>query len=123
MKIFRSLAPLALIVLALVLVTAVSGCHDKRTDISRILQNPDKYMGDEVIVAGEVVKVYSAQLIIAEPGLYQVDDGTGTIWVVTKNGVPREGVKIGLKGIVSSPIKIAGESFGAVIRESERRYK
>jgi hypothetical protein len=52
-----------------------------------------------------------------------VDDGSGKIWVITKTGVPREGTKVGLKGTVSSGVKLGRERFGAVIREQERRAK
>lgn len=114
------------ILAALVAVTAlvVAGCKDNdRIKISSILERPDKYLDRNVIVAGEVTKTYAVDLFIAEAGAYQVDDGTGKIWVITRTGVPREGTKVGLKGSVGSGIKIGRELFGAVIREEERRMK
>jgi len=122
MRSIRKASVLAFVVLAIALVAVLAGCQKTRS-ISSILQNPDRFMGDEVTIAGEVTKVYSAPLVIAEPGVYQVDDGTGTIWVITKYGAPREGSKVGVKGIVSSPIKILGDHFGAVIREERRKTK
>jgi hypothetical protein len=101
----------------------LSGCKSDRLMISSILQNPDKYMDKNVLVAGEVTKTYSVDLLISEAGAYQVDDGSGKIWVITKTGVPREGTKVGLKGTVSSGVKLGRERFGAVIREQERRAK
>jgi hypothetical protein len=112
----------ALIALTIALVVMLAGCEKTRS-ISSILENPDRLMGDEVTIAGEVTRVYTAPLVIAEPGVYQVDDGTGLIWVITKYGAPREGSKVGVKGIVSSPIKILGDHFGAVIREEKRKTK
>ena len=72
-------------------------------------------------MAGEVTKTYAVNLVIAEAGAYQVDDGTGKIWVITRNGVPREGAKVGLKGRVESGIRLGQEMIGAIIREEDRR--
>jgi len=119
----RSPAFWGLAILTLALITAITAGCQKVNKISSILEDPGRYMGDEVTVAGEVTKVRSFQLIIAEPGLYRIDDGSGTIWVITKHGVPREGAKVGLKGIVSSPIGILGDHYGAVIRETKRKVK
>ena len=120
----KSFRPFALpVLIAVVALLAVAGCRDNRTSIGRILENPDRYLDREVTVAGEVTKVYSAPLIIAEPGIYQIDDGTGLIWVITKYGTPRVGSEVGLKGIVESPIKLLGEHIGAVIREERRKTR
>ncbi|MDO8589281.1 MAG: hypothetical protein Q7T82_19840 [Armatimonadota bacterium] len=122
MKSFRPIYIPALIA-AVVLLAALAGCHNDRISIARILENPDRYMDREVTVAGEVTKAYTAPLFIAEPGVYQIDDGTGLIWVITKHGAPRVGSEVGLKGIVSSPIRILGDHFGAVIREDRRKSR
>lgn len=107
----------------LVAVVVLAGCSEKRTKISSILDHPDSYVNREVLVGGRVTKTYTVNLLIAEPGAYQIDDGTGRIWVTTKNGVPEEGRNVGLKGTVSSGLKIAGQNYGAVIRETERQTK
>ena len=113
------------ILAATLLVAAVvlAGCGDKRTKISSILERTDSYMNREVLVGGTVTKTYAVNLVIAEMGAYQVDDGTGKIWVTTKNGVPQEGQTVGVKGTVSSGVKLGGETFGAVLREIERQAK
>lgn len=113
----------ALAALLTVSVLIVTGCKDERTMVNKILERPDKYVGKEVKIAGEVTKTYSVNLILAEAGAYQLDDGSGRIWVITKTGVPREGQKVGLKGDVSSGVKLLGETFGVVVREEERRTK
>lgn len=101
----------------------VSGCKQNRTMISSILSNPGKYSDRDVIVAGEVTKTYGVNLFISEAGAYQIDDGSGNIWVITKNGLPREGAKVGLKGTVGNGIRLGRESFGTIIREHERKTK
>jgi hypothetical protein len=102
----------------------IAGCkNNDRTMISSILERPDKYMDRNVYIGGEVMRTYSVNLVIAEAGAYQIDDGSGKIWVITRTGVPREGAKVGLKGRVDTGIKIGREVFGAVVREEERRTK
>lgn len=110
-------------VLVLVSLVLLAGCKDDRTRISSILGKPDEFSGREVIVAGEVRKSYEVNLFIAEAGAYQLDDGTGKIWVLTRTGVPSEGQQVGLKGSVSNGLRLGGEVFGAVIREKERRAR
>ncbi|HOK54250.1 MAG TPA: hypothetical protein PLZ21_02430 [Armatimonadota bacterium] len=120
----RRASILLLLAITALAVVLTAGCKDDdRTKISKILEQPDKYVDRDVIIAGEVIKTYGVDLFIAEAGAYQVDDGTGKIWVISKNGVPREGVKVGLKGRVSSGLRLGREVFGAVIREEERKTK
>ena len=112
------------IFLAVVLVAAVAlatGCKETRTSISTILNRTDEYMNRDVHIGGTVTKVYGVDLVIAEAGAYQVDDGTGKMWVTTKNGVPEVGQRLAVKGTVSSGLRIGGETLGAVLREIERQ--
>ena len=115
-----------LIILAILLAICallVTGCKAKRTMISSILERPDHYYNKDITVAGRVVKTYAVNLFIAEAGAYQIDDGSGKIWVITKTGVPQEGSEVGLKGKIDGGVKLLGEKFGCVIREHERRYR
>ena len=54
-------------------------------------------------------------------GAYELDDGTGTIWVVTKSGAPSRGSKVGAKGRVRTSFSFGGRSFGTILEESDRR--
>jgi len=111
---------IAMTTAAIMLAIILSGCQNT-TRISSILNNPDRYQDRTVSIAGEVTKTYAVDLVIAEAGAYQVDDGTGKIWVITRNGVPRDGSKVGVKGRIESGIKLAGESLLVVLREEKRR--
>jgi hypothetical protein len=115
-----------LVVIAAVLLGAavlLTGCKDDRTRISSILGNPDGFVDREVLIGGTVTKTYAADLVITEAGAYQVDDGTGRIWVIATSGVPREGETVALKGTVAGGLKIGGESLGAILRETDRRVR
>lgn len=109
-----------MLALAAIAILAFAGCKEDRTRISSIIQSPEKYMSKEVAVAGNVTQSYAVNLLITEMGAYQVDDGSGKIWVITRAGVPAEGAQVGLKGTVSSGVKLGREVFGAVIKEQDR---
>lgn len=104
-------------------VFAVVGCKGDRIMISKILERPDHYKGRDVAVAGRVTETHVVNLFIAEAGAYQLDDGSGKIWVLTKTGVPERGDEIAVKGRVDGGVKLFGESFGSIIREDERRRR
>jgi len=121
MRRFYAAAVLVVVIAAAAL--ALAGCKGDVTRISLILDRPERYLSHRVNVAGEVTKAYAADLFITEIGAYQVDDGTGRIWVLSRNGVPREGARIGLRGRVETGVRVGREIIGAVIREEERRTR
>ena len=56
-------------------------------------------------------------------GGYQVDDGTGKLFVVSKDGgAPREGAHVGVRGTFKSAFTIGTET-AAVLQETERVTK
>jgi hypothetical protein len=103
------------------------GCEQKT--IKHILIDPHRYTNQEVGVAGKVVSSYS----VLGHGAYEVEDGTGTLWVVSSNGVPREGARVGVKGTIRDGFNLGElgsilklpESVrsGVVMMESERKVR
>lgn len=90
-----------------------------QTNIAKINANPDRYRGKEVGIAGRVTDSYGALGV----GAYEIDDGTGRIWVATKLGVPSRGSRVGAKGYVHNGFNFAGRSFGTVLEETDRRSR
>lgn len=90
-----------------------------QTNISKINADPDRYRGKEVGIAGTVTNSYGAM----GAGAYEIDDGTGRIWVATKRGVPSRGSRVGTKGYVHNGFNFAGRSFGTVMEETDRRTR
>jgi hypothetical protein len=86
------------------------GCRE--TTINKLLAEPNRYHGEEVGLKGQVTKSAS----ILGTGAYQLDDGTGTIWVVSKRGVPREGARVAVKGEVRDVVDV-GSIFKNLPRE------
>lgn len=94
----------------------LSGCAS--TKISDILANPDKYVGTEVRVSGTVIDRYWVDILGLKAGAYQIDDGSGKIWVITNQEPPAEDKKASAKGTVSTSGKIGDRNFGIVIKEA-----
>ena len=85
---------------ALILALLSSGCGAKT--INQILANPSRYSEKEVKIEGTVVESYS----VIGKGAYQIDDGTGKLWIVSTKGVPRRGARVSTKGKVKDGFDI-----------------
>ncbi len=96
---------------------ALSGCAT--TSINRILADPHRYRNREVRVEGTVTNVIGA----LNAGVYQVDDGTGKIFVVSGRGIPGKGSRVKVNGNVTEGVNIMGKSFGTSIRERGHKVK
>ena len=81
--------------------------------IRDLLDRPQEYDGRTVKIEGTVTR--SAGLF--GTGAYEVDDGTGTIFVVAQgSGVPREGAKTKAKGRFESVFSLAGRTIAAIVQ-------
>jgi hypothetical protein len=107
---------IALLVMAATLVLA--GCPT-RTSIERINRDPGRYAGREVAIGGRVSNSFG----LLGSGVFQVEDGTGQIWVFSQRyGVPSNGAKVGVRGTVSQGFSFGGRSFAVILKETERRH-
>lgn len=98
---------------------ALTGCPE-RIRIGDITNDPGRYFNKEVTVAGRVVRSYGA----AGAGVYEIDDGTGTLWVVTeKYGVPAKDTSVGVTGRVIPGVTWGGRNYGNGMRETRRRTR
>lgn len=91
----------AAVALVMALGSALVGCG---TTINHILAEPGRYADRDVTLKGEVVKSSS----VLGRGAYMIDDGTGTIWVVTKRGTPRRGARVKVQGRVRDVVNLGG---------------
>jgi hypothetical protein len=104
---------------ALAVFLLAAGCNGKTIPIRDLLDNSAGYDGKTVQVAGTVKSAAGA----LGYGVYQVDDGTGAIMVVTESGgAPAQGAEIGVQGTFHSAFTI-GTDVVAVIVEKERRTR
>ena len=87
--------------------------------IAELTRDPGRYFDKEVAVKGTVVSSYGA----LGTGMYEIDDGTGRIWVLSQNyGVPGKGARVGVAGRIVPTVSFGGRSFATVIRETQRRH-
>lgn len=104
-----------LLIAILALTVLLSSCYSVR--VGRILSDPARYQGRMVHLNGVVTSSVGAFVA----GAYRVDDGTGTITVLSNGGVPRRGTRVSLDGRVQSGVSFFGQSYGTTIRERNRR--
>jgi hypothetical protein len=91
----------------------------KQETISRINADPGRYRNKEVGIIGTVTDSYG----VLGNGAYEIDDGTGRLWVVTTRGVPSRGSRVGTKGKIYTGFSFGGRSFGTVLQEKDRSVK
>ncbi len=112
----RSFARVALAVSLVLLAFALAGCKADVTPIKTLLDDPGRFDGKTVRIAGDV----TGSVGILGYGAYQVNDGTGTLTVVTKEGgAPREGAKVGVEGTFRAAFTFKTET-AAVLEETQR---
>ena len=87
--------------------------------ISDITADPGRFNGKEVSVAG---KVTSLSVAAIGKGLYEIDDGTGKLVVISETrGAPAQGATVGVKGHIVPTFTFLGKSYVTVLRESDRK--
>jgi hypothetical protein len=81
--------------------TVVSTACASRT-VNQIMADPARYRNRDVRLSGRVIDSYG----VASRGAYRIDDGTGQLWVVSEQGVPRRNARVTLKGRVRDGFNI-----------------
>jgi hypothetical protein len=105
---------LAIPVLAAML---LAGCAPMT--IGRINADPSRFQNRTVHVSGTVTNSVG----VLGKGGYQIDDGTGKIYVVSGKGVPSSGSTVEVTGRVSPGVQVLGTPVGVAIREQSHRMK
>jgi hypothetical protein len=96
----------------------LAGCPP-RESIAKINQDPGRFAGKEISIAGRVTDSFGAM----GSGVFQVDDGTGTMWVFSERyGVPGSGAKLAVTGRIEQGFAFGGRNFATILRETERRH-
>src|SRR5579864_7029880 len=98
-------------------VLVLAGCP-QRTTVAKINGDPGAYFNKEVALVGTVSRSYG----LLGNGVYQLNDGTGSIWVLAEGyGVPGNGERVGVAGTVIPTLSFAGKSYATGIRETHKR--
>ena len=107
-----------LLVLATLAALLLAACPP-RESIAKINQDPARFAGKEITIAGRVTDSFGA----LGSGVFQIDDGTGTMWVFSeKFGVPGSGANLAVTGRLQQGFAFAGRNFATILRETQRRH-
>jgi len=100
---------------ALLALVLIGGCKNV-VPIKTLLDDPSRYDKQTVRIAGTVASTVG----VLGYGAFRLDDGTGTLTVVSKEGgAPREGAKVWVEGEFRSAFTLGSET-GAVLIEKQR---
>jgi len=100
----------------------VTGCAARGVRIAELKDQPDKYDDKRVTVTGVVTSSWGIPLVPFQ--LYQVDDGTGEITVISRSGrSPSKGARVEVKGTINEVGVFGGRSIGLHLQEDDRKIK
>jgi len=93
--------------------------------IADLESNPGRYENKTVKIKGIVRDSNGMNIpfIGIRGGCYKIDDGTGSIWVCSENGVPTRGAELKVKGKLQSGAVYKGRNYGLVIVEKSRKFR
>lgn len=92
------------------------GCPGAKP-IRELLDDPSRYDGKTVRIAGQVKEAAG----VLGYGAYKIDDGTGTLTVVSQGGgAPRVGAKVGVEGTFRAAFTVGSRSV-SVLMETRRK--
>jgi hypothetical protein len=83
-------------ILIVLSVTALVSAACAARTVNQVIADPSRYRNREVKLSGTVVDSYS----LVNRGAYRIDDGTGQLWIVSDNGVPRKSARVDVKGTI-----------------------
>ena len=107
---------LATIGLAVITAACATGAS-----IGQVKTNPGRYVDRDVTVRGTVTSSWGIPLVPLK--MYQVDDGTGEILVVSDDRrIPSKGAQVKVTGRVSEFAVLGGRSIGLHLRENDLDY-
>jgi hypothetical protein len=100
-----------------------TGCAARGVRIAELKDQPDRYDDKTISVTGVVTSSWGIPLVPFQ--LYNVDDGSGEITVISRSGrsSPSRGARVEVKGKINEVGVFGGRSIGLHIQENERKIK
>jgi len=114
----RNLTRMRCCLAALLLSIAAAGCANT-VSIKDILANPRAYADHSVTIEGEVTGMFS--LVVVK--YFTVNDGTGSINVVTERPLPAKGQRIRVRGKVNEVFSLGTETLLVLIEDKGEEGK
>jgi DNA/RNA endonuclease YhcR with UshA esterase domain len=111
-------ATLAVVAAVTVACASVPG----RPSVAQVRQQSGRFVDHSVTITGEVTSSWGVPLVGLN--VYQVNDGTGEITVVsTERRVPNKGARVEVRGRVEDVAVLGGRPLGLHLREQRIRYR
>ncbi len=111
-----------LFAIALLSAFVITGCAARGVRIAELKDQPTKYATRSVSVTGVVTNSWGIPLVPFQ--LYNVDDGSGEITVLSRSGrTPARGTRVEVKGEVKELAVFGGQSLGLHLQEEDRKIK
>ncbi len=93
-----------------------------RPSVQQVRQQSGRFVDHSVTITGEVTSSWGVPLVGFN--VYQVNDGTGEITVVsTDRRVPNKGARVEVRGKVEDIAVLGGRPLGLHLREQRVRYR
>lgn len=110
------------VAVALLSAVAVAGCAARGVRVAELKDQPTKYATKSVSVTGVVTSSWGVPLLPFQ--LYNIDDGSGEITVLSQSGrVPARGTRVRVKGKINEFAVFGGRSIGLHLREEDRKIR
>lgn len=113
---FIVLGALAALVLVGVVALLLGSCVRDAT-VADIQRSPDSYYGSVVHIEGVASNASPA---IEGFAVYELDDGTGRVWVVTRTTPPTGSTKVSVTGRVNKPVALGELTLETHVVEEKR---
>jgi hypothetical protein len=110
--------------LAVIVLTALvaAGCAARGVRVAELKDQPAKYATKSVSVTGVVTSSWGIPLMPFQ--LYNIDDGSGEITVLSRSGgVLSKGTRVQVKGKINQFANFGGRSVGLHIQEEDRKIR
>jgi hypothetical protein len=100
----------------------VASCAARAARIAQLKDQPDRYDDKTVSVTGVVTSSWGIPLLPYQ--LYNVDDGSGEITVVSRYGrAPSRGARVQVKGRLNQIASLGTRTVGLHIEERDRKIR
>jgi len=107
---------------ALVSAVVIAGCAARGVRVAELKDQPTKYATKSVSITGVVTSSWGVPLLPFQ--VYNIDDGSGEITVVSQSGrVPARGTRVQVRGKVNEFAVFGGRSIGLHLREEDRKVR
>ena len=110
------------VTVALLSAFLIAGCSARSVRIAELKDQPGRYDDKSVSVTGRVTSSWGLPLVPFR--LYNVDDGTGEITVVSQSGGNlTRGTRVQVKGKLSEVALVGNSALGLHLQEQSRKVR